>query len=261
MKNNELSTNIRYREQQDFINHLSAQYGFKAFRPDYHAAPRDNNTVLFYTLEDEQHNRMVDREPTRFTRSEAADRIMHSGIHIESKYVYRDAFFCFENTDVNGHLDTGFANRGTIDLRGLNWRERLEGAIMLAFTLKRQNDYLRTTGGAWALREADSTYNDFNREAIKYFLMRYSQAYLGSINFYDDKRKQVVKGTSSVYEQYTGQMVYNFGCSFVVPTADEELEKLIREWNADNQLPKGVDEITKITNRIDKLGGLHLVWY
>lgn len=260
MKNNETTNDYRYSEQQEFINSITVKHGIVAFRPDYHAQPRDCNTVLFYSAEDEEHNRMVDKEPTKFTRSEAADR-MRSGIHIDSKYIYRDAFFCFENTDINGHFDFGFANHGTIDLRGSNWRERLEGAIMLAFTIKKQIDYLRATGGIWALREADSTYNDFNREAIKYFLMRYGQAYLGNINFYDDKRKQVVKGTSSVYEQYTGQMVYNFGYAFVVPTADKELENLIREWNTDNQLPKGVDEVTKITNRIDKLGGLHLVWY
>lgn len=260
MKNNESASNFRYREQQEFINSLAAKHGITVSRPDYHAKPRDCNTVLFYLPEDEAHNRMVDKEPTRFTRCEAADKI-RSGVHIDSKCVYRDAFFAFENSDANGHLDFGFANHGTIDLRDIDWRVRLEGAVMLAYATKKQNDYLRATGGSWALREADSVYNDLNREIIKYFLMRHGQAFLGSINFYDETRKQIVAGTTSVYEQYSGQKVYNFGCAFVVPVADEQLEKLIRDWNTDNRLPKGVDEVTKITSRITELGGLHLVWY
>lgn len=261
MKSNNATADRRYAEQQNLFNSIAEKHGFKVFRPDYHAKTGDCNTVLFYLSEDEAHNRMVDKEPTRYTRSEAFDWIKRSGVHIDSKYIYRDAFFSFENTDANGHFDYGFANHGTIDLRGSNWRERLEGAILLAFTTKQQNDYLRTTGGAWALREADSIYNDFNRDIIKYFLMRHGQAFLGSINYYDDKRKQIACGNASIYEQYSGQMVYNFGCAFVVPTADAELEKLIREWNADDQLSRGVEAITNIENRIDSLGGRRLIWY
>ena len=254
-------TDYRYREQQEFLNHLAVRYGFFTYRPDYHAAPRDANTVLLYTLEDEKHNREVDRQPTKYSRSEAADRKKYSGILIDEKYVYRDAFFSFQNTDVNGHYNTDYANNGSIDLCGSKWRDRLEGAIMLAFTRKRQNQYLAATGGVWEPREADSTYNDYNREIIKFFRMRYGKAYLGSINFYDEKRKQVAKGEASVYEEYTGQQVCNFSCCFVVPTADEELQMLIRDWNSPGQLQKGIEDVKKITDRVDKIGGHHLIWY
>lgn len=254
-------TDYRYREQQEFLNHLAVRYGFVTYRPDYHAAPRDANTVLFYTLDDEKHNRQVDRQPTKYSRSEASDRKKYGGILIDEMYVYRDAFFSFQNTDVNGHYNTDYANNGSIDLRGTEWRDRLEGAIMLAFTRKKQNQYLASTGGVWEPREADSTYNDYNREIIKFFRMRYGKAYLGSINFYDEKRKQVAKGEASVYEEYTGQVVYNFSCCFVVPKADEELQMLIRDWNAPGQLSKGVDDVKKITDRVDKIGGHHLIWY
>lgn len=251
----------RYTEQQQWFDLVAAKLGVVCYRPDYHADDRDANTVMFYTKEDAEHNRKVDRQPTRFTRSEAADRKKFSKIDIPDEYVWRDPFWTFENTDVNGHLDYGFGNFGRLDLRGRDWRERLEGAILLAMARKKQNDYSRACGGVWEIRESDSTYNDLNREIIKYFLMRYGQAFMGNINFYDEKRKKVAQGEDSVYEEYTGQMVYNFGCSFIVPTADEELEKLIRDWNSDDRLPKNIDAVKKITTRVDRIGGVNLIWY
>lgn len=251
----------RYREQQEFLNHLAVKHGFATYRPTYHAAPRDKNTVLLYTLDDEKHNRHVDSQPVTYSRSEAAHRMEYGGFVIADDCIYRDPFFSFENTDANGMFDTQFVNFGKIDLRGTEWRDRLEGAIMLALTRKKQNQHLASTGGVWEPREADSTYNDYNREIIKFFRMRYGKAYLGSINFYDEKRKQVAKGEASVYEEYTGQQVYNFSCCFVVPTADEELQMLIRDWNSPGQLQKGIEDVKKITDRVDKIGGHHLIWY
>lgn len=260
MKNYPLS-DYRYREQQSFLNELAVRHGFVTFRPEFHAAPRDCNTVLLYTTEDAKHNREVDREPTSYSWSEAHDRMKYGGIQISGKYIYRDAFFTFENTDRNGHYDTEFVNFGRLDLRVPEWRERLEGAILLALTKKKQHDHIRATGGYGNLREADDTYNDLNRELIRCFLMRYGKAFMGNVNFYDDKRKKIVRGEESVYEEYTGQMVYNFGCSFVVPNQDQELEKLIRSWNSDDKLPKDIDAVQKIMNRVDRLGGIHLIWY
>lgn len=257
----QLTSAFRYRQQQMFLNELAVRHGFVTFRPDYHGLPRDCNTVLLYTTEDAKHNREVDREPTSYSSSEAADRKKYSGIVIADKYIYRDYFFAFENTDRNGHYDLDFANFGRLDLRGSDWYERLEGAILLAFAKKKQIDHIRATGGMFGLREADQTYNDLNREIIKYFLMRYGKAFMGNINFYDEKRKQVVRGEVSVYEEYFGQTVYNFGCSFIVPQEDEELEWLIRDWNSDDRLPKDADAVKKITNRVDRLGGIHLIWY
>lgn len=251
----------RYREQQQFLNELAVRHGFITYLPAYHAAPRDCNTVLLYTLEDEKHNREVDREPVSYSRSEAADRMKYGNIEISDNFIYRDYVFAFENTDANGHFDLDFANFGRIDLRSREWRDRLEGAILLAFTRRKQHDHVRATGGYGGLREADDTYNDLNRELIRYFLMRYGKAYMGNVNFYNDKRKKIVRGEASVYEEYTGQMVYNFGCSFVVPTQDEGLEKLIREWNSDERLPKDPDAVKKITTHVDRLGGIHLIWY
>lgn len=251
----------RYREQQSFLNELAVRHGFFTFRPEYHADPRDANTVMLYTLEDEKHNRMVDREPTSYSRSEAADRMKYGNIYISDKYIYRDAFFSFQNTDVNGHYNMEFVNNGNIDLRGSDWRDRLEGAILMAFARKRQHDHIRATGGYGELREADDTYNDLNRELIRAFKLRHGKAYMGDVNFYGDDRKLVVQGKKSVYTEVQDQEIYNFGCSFVVPVADPELRWMIQVWNSDDRLPKKPYDVKQITERVDKLGGIHLIWY
>lgn len=64
---------------------------------------------------------------------------------------------------------------GVIDDPGLSTRslrrrtkEKLEGSIRFALAKRRQTEHLRHTGGVWALREADDTYNDLNREMLSH---------------------------------------------------------------------------------------------
>ena len=252
----------RYQEQQEFLDMLASKHGFVCFRPDYHAKTVDRNTVLLYTVEDAKHNREVDRQPTHYTRGEAADLSRAWKQTIDDKYVYRDAFWTFENTDRNGMFNYDYANHGTVDLHGTkDWQERLEGAIMFAFTRKKLNGYIGASGGPLALREADQTNNDYNRDLIRYFRMKHGQAFMGNVNYYDEKREQIVKGEGSIYTEYTGQQVYNFEYSFVVPCQDVELENLIRRWNGDERLPKNPVDVAAITDRVTKLGGIHLIWY
>lgn len=127
---------------------------------------------------------------------------------------------------------------------------------------KRQNHYLAATGGVWALREADENYNDMNREIIEAFKQAHGTAYLGKINFYDEERRRVALKQQSVYVEYTGQLVYNFGCAFVVPEKDEALESLICDWNTDKKTTSECHGlIDKIMDRINELGGVNFVWY
>ena len=127
---------------------------------------------------------------------------------------------------------------------------------------KRQNLYLASTGGPWALREADEKYNDMNREIIDAFKKAYGTAFLGKINFYDEERQRVASKQQSVYAEYTGQLVYNFGCAFVVPVKDEVLENLVYDWNADKPSVSACHSlIDAIMNRINELGGINFVWY
>lgn len=121
-----ITTDYRYVEQQRELNDIATKYGLVAFRPDYHAADRDCNTVLIYTIDDFAHNHRVDQESyaqwTTYTASEAK----RTPFHIDDKYIYRDYIFSFENTDRNGLFDMGYANRGKVNLLHYKWKEELE---------------------------------------------------------------------------------------------------------------------------------------
>lgn len=250
----------RYIEQQEWFNQVAAKLGVVCYRPDYHADNRDANTVMFYTKEDAEHNRKVDRQPTRYTRSEAADRKKFSKIDIPDEYVWRDAFWTFDNTDVNGHLNYDFGNFGKLDLRGMNWRDVLEGSIRIALAKKKLRSYVYSCGGYDGVREADQSYNDLNRELIDAVRQKFGKAYLGNINYYDEKRKEVAAG-GSIYEEYTGGTVYNFACAFVVPAPDVEIQQFVRMWNSSNSLPADSSIIDKIFDRVEKIGGINMIWY
>ena len=71
-----------YIEQQRALDEIAGKLGVVAYRPDYHRKDRDKNTVLFYTREDEEHNRLVDKQLTRYTASEAADRMKYNRVEI-----------------------------------------------------------------------------------------------------------------------------------------------------------------------------------
>lgn len=248
---------FRYYEQQKAICEIAAKLGVVDYRPDYHGDERDKNTVLLYLPDDAAHNRKVDRQPVRYSRSEAKDR----HIDVNSECVYRDHFWSFENSDANGQLDMGWANNGKLDLRSLDWKTKLEGSITFAFARKMQFDYIRSTGGYLEPREADATYNDWNREQLRALKMIHGRLFLGGINFYDEKRKKIVSGEESIYEELIGQKVYNFGCDFAVPTPDKELEDMIRVWNGDERLPKQIVDVEAMTGRVEHLGGINLIWY
>ena len=251
---------FRYGEQQKWFDQVAAKLGVVCYRPDYHADSRDANTVLFYTKEDAEHNREVDRQPIHYTQSEARDRKKYSKIDIPDEYVWHDHFWSFENTDVNGHLSYDFGNYGKLDLRGSNWRDVLEGSIRFAHACKMQRMYLWATGGPLELREADETYNDWNRKKIDALRQQYGKVYLGCINYYNDKREKVAAG-GDIYEEYTGGMIPSFYCGYVVPTPDQELQKLVQAWNGCNSLPAPSDIVDKIFDRVEKIGGAHLLWY
>lgn len=126
---------------------------------------------------------------------------------------------------------------------------------------KKQNLYLAKTGGVLALREGDETYNNFNRELITAVKGVYGSAFLGSINHYGEQRKRVADGIESVYTEYKEQPIYNFSCDFVIPVKDECLETLIREWNCAGGYAKSGNLISDIQNRVEKLGGINLIWF
>ena len=251
--------NYRYEEQQNVLAYVAGKLGVVAFRPNYHGEKGDKNTVLFYTKEDAQHNREVDRQPTSYSSSEARDLSRTWKQEIDEKYVYRDAFWWFENSDLNGIFSYDYANFGKIDLR-TDMAKKLEGHIRLAYAKKLRNLYLVANGGPWAICEADQYLNDLNREMLEAFSMIHSYPVIGDINYHDQKRLLVANGSAEIFESFTGTSVQNFGCSFVVPKPDTELALLIREWNRQD-LPLDARIVDKITKRVEQLGGLNFVWY
>lgn len=253
----ESTEHFLYMEQQTALDEIAAKLGVVAYRPDYHGDDRDKNTVLLYLPDDAAYNRKVDRQPVRYSRSEAKD--MH--IDVNSECVYRDHFWSFENSGVSNLYDLDFANFGKVNLRGPRWKIALEGHIRFALARKLQIEHIRNTGGFWELREADEVYNDLNRKMLEAMKMIHGRLFLGSINFYDEKRKKIVSGEESVYEELLDQKVYNFGCDFAVPTPDKELEDLIRAWNGDERLPKKLIDVEAMTGRVEQLGGINLIWY
>lgn len=231
-----------YKWQQNLFDRLAAEHGFVCFRPDYHGKNGDANTVLFYTKEDHAVNEQLEKAGVPYM--------------VGNDKNYKKPFFTFENTDANGFLNYEFGNHGKLDLRGVRAEDTLKGAVLLALAEKRQRDYIRITGGFLELSEAGDTYNDLNREMIAAFKLRYGTAYLGSVNLHGERVKRIMSGGESVYEEYTGQKVYNFACDFIIPVADKTLEKMIRDWNT----PGISVNLERLMARISAIGGKHIIW-
>lgn len=254
-----MKNDVRYIQQTDALNKIAAKLGVVAYRPDYHGTQGDKNTVIFYIPEDEKHNRKVDQQTHHYTRSEAADRKEYSGIETPDRYVYRDSIWNFENSDRNGHLDMNHANHGTIDLRGDDWEERVEGRIRFALLKKGYGPYLRASSERLDLQKLDDALNNLSREILCAMKQAYGQVYLGVVNIRDDaRRERICAGKESVLVKHAGQKLDNSCCEFAVPTKDEALEEIIREWISGTLLdpnPAG-----RITGRINELSGEYFYW-
>lgn len=173
---------------------------------------------------------------------------------------YWNMLWGLENGNTDGSLDMKYTSSGRLHLRGSNWKEQLEGHIRLTLAKKLQYKYIGESGGWLGVRESDDTNNDFNREVITAMKQIHGQLYLGSVNYYGKQREQICAETESVYEEYTGQQIFNFHCSFAVPVKDEFLEEMIREWNRGTGALQG-KSVEQIMERISELGGEHFIWY
>ena len=98
--------------------------------------------------------------------------------------------------------------------------------------------------------------NDLQREKINAIYEKYGTAYIGKVNFYDDERTNLT--ATGVFTEYKGQLVYNFGASFVIPEIDNVLAEMIIAWNS--KYPTSLTPIEKIVNRVVQLGGVNLIW-
>jgi len=126
---------------------------------------------------------------------------------------------------------------------------------------EQQLNHIAEIGGYWYLQEIDCVYNDLNRAIIEAFRSEHEKAFIGFVNLPEDKLKALQDGQSvSIYEEYVGQRVYDFGCNFIVPTEDKELETLIKQWNQQGSSSKRGNLMNEIFNRIEQIGGLNFIW-
>lgn len=119
----------------------------------------------------------------------------------------------------------------------------------------RENELLRAYRGN--IPEASDDWNNLQREKIAAVFEMSGKAYIGKVNLYGDER-EVLSG-DAVFVEYSGEIVYNFDADFIVPAADSVLAEMIVQWNTEG-LPKTLNLIGKITNRIDEIGGINLMW-
>ena len=122
---------------------------------------------------------------------------------------------------------------------------------------KEQYNYIFNIGEYLELQEGDNTNNDLNRKQIKAYTNENKKVWFGNINFYDEKRRRIVNDEESPLVEYEGQEIYNFEYTFCVPSCDETLIDLIREWNKTGAKTELIDAIF---SRIDDLNGIHFIW-
>ncbi len=231
----EVNIHPAYKRQQAAIKDVCQELGLVAFYPDYHGADRDKNTVLVYLPEDDKYNKELEK-----------NGVPMGGYCLEEPY--RKPLWTFENTDVNGLGNYDFANRGTLDLRGLDECDVIKGAIEFSYYRHKQYEYTCCCGGVLGVREADDTYNDLNRKILESF----SKMNNGKIFIAKAERKKETTGLIK-YDGY----VSNFGCDLAVPRYDKELDDMIKQYsNSDSSI--AFDDILK---RVSALNGLGFVWY
>lgn len=121
----------------------------------------------------------------------------------------------------------------------------------------RQIEYIRQVGGILTIKEADDTYNDFNRQIIAAFYRVHGAAYLCKARYYDFQRERIISGAESVYTEYIGQPLETFCCTFCVPTRDRPLQTLLRIFNESEML----STYRAITDRVKEVGGVQFLWF
>lgn len=247
---------MRYCLQMICIQHVVSELDAVPYFPSYHGKRGDKNTILLYTKEDEAHNREVDKMDVHYSSKEEA-ALYHC---YQEKYYYRPYFWSFQNDDANGMFTYDFANHGTLDLRGSEWRHVIRGSIRMAFYNKKQIDHVKSVRGFMNIMEADEMYNDYNRLIISAMFERYPSLYLGQFNEDSSGIFKPDYGDRILIPVTEGQELPNFCCSFAVPTEDEELIKMIRKWR-NGQLPKSGADASKIQERVYEIGGECFTWF
>ena len=125
--------------------------------------------------------------------------------------------------------------------------------------IQKQGEYLYFWGHLEDVPAGDETFNDLSREIIAAFKECHGGAFLGKLVFSWDDQKKLERGEIGIYSEYVGQHVPAYGCNFIVPQLDPQLEEMVKEWAVDEWPPK-FELFTRILQRIKDLNGMTLSW-
>jgi hypothetical protein len=116
--------------------------------------------------------------------------------------------------------------------------------------------------GDGCLPEADSAINNASRRVIEAMQEEHGEAWLGQINLSEGDRVKNGGKPEAAMWKWDGGLVYNFGCSFVLPRFDAELLRLILERDVAPYTGTREDSgrVTKILERVREVGGRTLAW-
>lgn len=125
--------------------------------------------------------------------------------------------------------------------------------------IQKQEEYLFFWGHLEDVPIGDETFNDLTREVIAAFKESHGAAFLGKLIFSWEDQKQLERGEISIYSEYTGQHIGAYGCNFIIPQQDTQLENMVKEWAVDEWPPK-FELFTRILQRIKDLNGMTVSW-
>ena len=125
--------------------------------------------------------------------------------------------------------------------------------------IQRQDEYLFFWGHLEDVPIGDETFNELSRDIIAAFKECHGSAYLGKLVFSWEDQKKLERNEIGIYTEFVGQSVSAYGCNFVVPQPDPQLEAMVIDWAIDEWPPK-FDLFTRILQRIRDLNGMTLNW-
>lgn len=242
MANRNYVLDARYVLQQKELDTIADSLGVICFRPDYHAKDDDKNSVLFYIKEE-------------YDKAVAMDKAGYDQLSKD----YPRCFWSFENSDINGFFELNCANRGRIQLTKVGWQSKIRLSAELAMIVRKQNIYVAKTGGVLEVGENNDAYNDFNRSIIDAFWKLHGTAFIGSFNYYEKEREELIAKKKSPFTEYIGEPVLNFGADFIIPEKDDVLEEMIRQWNASGGNIK--ENADSMLDRIKQREGETFIWF
>lgn len=126
--------------------------------------------------------------------------------------------------------------------------------IKLAAVQRAERRLIESIGGYRELSEFDARLNTINRVKIRAYRRKHGQAWLGNINSHPQ--------TPPNYTKYEKGLVRNFEFVFIIPFPDQQLYNLIEVRNRATYTGTKQDAqlLDPVFDRIDQIGGIHLVW-